>query len=68
VIVSKSKDALQVECHQAGYALYTGAINSSFNPVTLLDIFFWPTFFVDYATGAMQKYPGKYDVIMSKAS
>lgn len=68
VVVSKNKEPLQVHCRQTGYQDYTGAINSSFNAVALLDILFWPTFFVDYATGAMQKYPGSYQVEMKKAS
>lgn len=65
VVVSKGIDPLQVQCKENGYKNYTGAINSSFNAVTLLDIFFWPTFFVDLATGAMWKYPVQYAVMMS---
>jgi hypothetical protein len=64
VVVSKSSSPLQVRCDQDGYQSYTGVINSNFNSVTLLNIFFWPCFFVDMATGAMTKYPGQYSVLM----
>lgn len=66
VLVPKGKGPLQVRCEQPGYNNYSGAIGSTFNAVTLLDIFFWPTFIVDFATGAAMKYPGHYYVIMKK--
>jgi hypothetical protein len=65
VIIPKGNAPLQVKCNQDGYQTYTGIINDSFNPVTLIDILFWPTFFVDWATGAMHKYPGQHSVVMS---
>lgn len=65
IVIPKGNAPLQVKCHQNGYHTYTGVINDSFNAVTLLDILFWPTIFVDLATGAMMKYPGQYSVAMS---
>lgn len=38
-----------------GYQDQTVVVNSKFQPVALLDIFFWPTFFVDVATGDIVK-------------
>lgn len=66
VVVSKGRGPIQVCCKEPGYKPYSGAINSNFNPVTLLDILFWPTFIVDFATGAAQKYPSHYNVVMSE--
>ncbi len=64
VVVSKGNAPLKVSCRQEGYQNYTGVINDNFNPVALLDIFFWPTFFVDIASGAISKYPAHYSVEM----
>ena len=64
VLVPKGKGPLQVRCQQPGYSNYSGSIASSFNAVTLLDIFFWPTFIVDFGTGAAMKYPGTYHIVM----
>jgi hypothetical protein len=64
VLVPKGKGPLRVSCEQPGYNNYSGSIGSSFNAVTLLDIFFWPTFIVDFGTGAAMKYPGSYHVVM----
>jgi hypothetical protein len=66
VVVSKDKGPLMVKCDQPGYHDYNGVINSEFNGITLLDVLFWPTFFVDYGTGAMNKYPGKHSVEMQR--
>lgn len=66
VLVPKGKGPLQVRCEKPGYNNYSGTIGSSFNAVTLLDIFFWPTFIVDFATGSAMKYPGYYYVTMKK--
>lgn len=66
VLVAKGKEPLRVICRRAGYANYENAITSHFNAVTLLDIFFWPTFFVDLGTGAMNSYPAHYTVAMDK--
>ncbi|MGA2655376.1 MAG: hypothetical protein ABSF18_05310 [Gammaproteobacteria bacterium] len=68
VIIPKGNAPLQVKCHQNGYHTYTGVINDSFDAVTLIDILFWPTFFVDWGTGAMHKYPGSYSVVMTPES
>ncbi|MFA6038004.1 MAG: hypothetical protein WC748_07805 [Legionellales bacterium] len=65
VVIPKGNAPLQVNCHQNGYHTYSGVINDSFDAVTLIDILFWPTFFVDWATGAMHKYPGQHSVVMA---
>lgn len=65
VRVPKGQGAMQINCKEPGYQSYNGAITSSLNPVVLLDILFWPTFIVDFATGAAMKYPGHYNVIMN---
>lgn len=65
IVVPKGQGPLQIKCDKPGYQTYTGAINSHFNPVTVLDVFFWPTFFVDMASGAFQTYPSRYSVLMS---
>lgn len=64
VTVSKGKGPLQVQCDQNGYQHYNGAIASDFNAVSILNVFFWPGFIVDVATGAIQKYPASYTAQM----
>lgn len=38
-----------------GYQEQTMAINTTFQPIALLDILLWPTFFIDAATGNLVK-------------
>lgn len=38
-----------------GYQDQTMMVNSKFQPIALLDIFFWPTFVIDAATGNIVK-------------
>lgn len=38
-----------------GYKDQTMVVNSQFQPIALLDIFLWPTFFVDAVTGDLVK-------------
>lgn len=38
-----------------GYQDRTMMVNSKFQPIALLDIFFWPTFIIDAATGNIVK-------------
>ena len=64
IVIPKGNAPLQVKCHQEGYEPFTGVITDSFATIALLDIFLWPTFFVDIATGAIKKYPGQYSVVM----
>lgn len=42
-----------VTVRKKGYADQTAMVNSQFQPIALLDIFFWPTFFIDAATGSL---------------
>lgn len=62
--VPKGKGPLQVKCTQAGYKDYTAAINSRFNGISVINVLFWPGFFVDMATGAIQQYPSQYAALM----
>lgn len=62
--VPKGKGPLQVKCTQLGYKDYAGAINSHFNGISVLNVIFWPGFFVDMATGAIQQYPSRYTAVM----
>jgi hypothetical protein len=64
VMIPKGNAPLQIKCDKNGYENYTGSINDSFDSLALLDILFWPTFFVDIATGAIKKYPGHYAISM----
>jgi len=38
-----------------GYHEQTMVVNSQFQPIALLDILFWPSFFIDAATGNLVK-------------
>lgn len=38
-----------------GYQEQTTMVNSKFQPIALLDIFFWPSFLIDAATGNLVK-------------
>ena len=40
-----------VTVRKAGYQEQTQMINTQFQPIALLDIFLWPTFIIDAATG-----------------
>lgn len=44
-----------VTVKKAGYQDQSQRVNSKFQPIALLDVFFWPTFFVDAATGDLVK-------------
>jgi len=54
-----------VTLRMEGQADRTFELQSTFNVATLVNIFFWPGFIVDAATGAMMKYsPVAYNVTM----
>ncbi len=44
-----------VTLKKQGYQDQTMMVNSAFQPIALLDIFLWPTFIVDAATGCLVK-------------
>ncbi len=44
-----------VTLRKSGYRDQSQMVNSKFQPIALLDILFWPTFFIDAATGDMVK-------------
>lgn len=45
----------RIELKSDGYYPQTVVLQNSFNAVALLDIFFWPGFIVDAATGTLMK-------------
>lgn len=44
-----------VTVRKKGYQEQTMVVNSKFQPIALLDIFLWPTFLIDAATGNIVK-------------
>lgn len=62
--VTKNAGSLTIVCKKPGYKPTEKIVSSSFQPVALLDLFFWPTGFVDLATGAYMKYPEEVTVNM----
>ena len=44
-----------VTLKKSGYQDHTMMVNSKFQPIALLDIFFWPSFVIDGATGNLVK-------------
>ena len=44
-----------VTLKKKGFQDQTTMVNSKFQPVALLDIFFWPSFLIDAATGSLVK-------------
>ena len=68
VTVSRGTSALQVSCSDADnlYKDTAQGIGARVNPVTFVNILFWPGFFVDLATGAIMKYPASVTIPMSQ--
>ena len=66
ITVSRGHGVIGIFCKKDGYNQQHVSIGDSFNAVTLIDIIFWPSFFVDAATGAYKKYPSHYVVSMEK--
>ena len=64
--VSKARGGVVVKCEKEGYKQLNTAVGDSFNPVTLVNILFWPGFIVDAASGSYRKYPSHYLVTMEK--
>ena len=44
-----------VTLRKSGFEDHTMMVNSKFQPIALLDIFMWPTFLIDAATGNLVK-------------
>ncbi|HCU04832.1 MAG: hypothetical protein A2X77_03140 [Gammaproteobacteria bacterium GWE2_42_36] len=57
---------LEVNCVKEGYQPTVQNYNQSFNPWTIADVLLWPTFFVDFATGAVIRYPTDVTVTMNR--
>lgn len=60
------KGAVVVKCVKEGYEQLNMAVGDSFNSVTLWNVFFWPGFIVDAASGSYRKFPSHYVVTMEK--
>lgn len=56
VPLKRSLTPPMVQLKLDGYEPKTLAIQNSFNGVSILNIFFWPGFIVDTATGTIMKY------------
>jgi hypothetical protein len=64
VNVPREYGGLQASCTAKGYLQSGVGAGESFNAWTLVDVVFWPSFFVDAATGAAKKYPSYITVLM----
>lgn len=56
VPVARSLGTTMMSVRKPGYEDKTFALQSSFNTIAILDIFLWPTFIIDAATGSIIKY------------
>lgn len=56
VPVQRSMSQPQVQLRLEGYEPRTVPLQNSFNTMSALNIFFWPGFIVDAATGSIMKY------------
>jgi len=56
VPVSRSLGTTMMSVKKPGFEDKTFALQSSFNTIAILDIFLWPTFIIDAATGSIVKY------------
>lgn len=56
VPVGRSLGTTMMTVKKQGYEDKSFALQSSFNTIAILDIFLWPTFIIDAATGSIVKY------------
>ena len=56
VPVKRSLSAPQVQLSLDGYEPQYVMLQNTFNSVAFLDVFFWPGFIIDAATGSIMKY------------
>ena len=56
VPVQRSLSTPQVQVSLEDYESQYVMLQNTFNAVAILDIFFWPSFIIDAATGAIMKY------------
>ncbi len=66
VTVSRANGSVIINCKKDGYKQVNTMVGDSFNPVTLVNVIFWPGFIVDAVSGSYKKYPSHYVVIMDK--
>lgn len=63
VLVKKNLSSKQFLAKREGYRTKPLQLESSFNPISLLNILFWPGFIVDLATGQICKWDNTHIVI-----
>jgi len=68
VKVTRGNGSIMVNCSIKGYKQLNTSVGDSFNAVSVVNILFWPGFFVDLASGSYKKYPSHYVVGMSKVT
>ena len=66
VNVKKGVGSLSPTCKKEGYKHSSNSVSSTVNPVTFVNILFWPGFLVDIATGSINKYPSTVSVLMEE--
>jgi hypothetical protein len=67
VPLKRSLSTPQVQISLDGYESQYVMLQSSFNGVAILDVFFWPGFIVDAATGSIMSYSIRnYDVELTQ--
>ena len=55
--IQKSKEDLRITCKKEGFSDSETLMESSVDPVTFVNLLFWPGFIIDASTGAMFEYP-----------
>lgn len=61
-------DDTEVTLRMAGYADRTFSLQSEFDMISLLNVFFWPGFLVDAVSGAIQEYdPQSYALTLERS-
>jgi len=66
ITVSKSSGGLNFVCTKEGYQQATQNSGTGFNPLTLVNVLFWPGFIVDGITGAYKTHPSNVLIHMQK--
>ena len=66
VRVKKGSGSIAVSCVKENYRQLNTMVGDSFNAVSLVNVIFWPGFFVDAMSGAYKSYPSHYTITMEK--
>ncbi len=64
--INRNSGTLAVVCKKAGYKNSHMTIQDRFNPVTIVNIIFWPGLIIDGLSGAYRKYPTDFIIPMDK--